>query len=205
MSIALKVVVPPHPLIFHWLAMLRATSTPPSIYATALEELGRWLTYEAIRDWLPTRIEEIEGNHGRTQGTLVESSITLLVIPIIPNGIHLWNGARRVLPNTQLCLEGIPSDINEKEGIIMLIDQIASADRIIKSLQKLQEQNVKGNRIRLITPLASSTGLKKIGEIFPDLTVHCACIDPEITTNGEIKPGIGNPVLRLNTRTKDPN
>ena len=35
----------------------------------------------------------------------------------------------------------------------------------------------------------------------PNLTIHTACIDPELTEDGEISPGIGNPVLRLNTRT----
>ena len=53
MAMSLRVVVPPHPLIGHWLTMLRHRETPAALYATALQELGRWLTYEALRDWLP--------------------------------------------------------------------------------------------------------------------------------------------------------
>ncbi len=204
MTFALKVVVPPHPLIFHWLAMLREAGTPPAIYATAFEELGKWLTYEAVRDWLPTRIEKITTNQGTVQGTIIEGNVPLLAIPIVPNGIHLWNGAKHVLPNAQNCLEGIPADIKKNEGIILFIDQIASAQRILNALKKLRDQNVNSQRIRVITPLVSSPGLKNLAEVIPDLTIHCACIDPELTANNEIKPGIGNPVLRLNVRATDP-
>ena len=44
MAMSLRVVVPPHPLIGHWLTMLRHQETPPALYATAMHELGRWLT-----------------------------------------------------------------------------------------------------------------------------------------------------------------
>ena len=59
MAMTLHVVIPPHPLIGHWLSILRIDTTPPAIYATALEQLGKWLTYEALRNWLPHRKEEV--------------------------------------------------------------------------------------------------------------------------------------------------
>lgn len=49
----------PHPLIAHWLTVLRHAGTPPALYATGMEELGRWLSYEAVRDWLPHRRESV--------------------------------------------------------------------------------------------------------------------------------------------------
>ena len=55
MAMTLRVGVPPHPLIGHWLSVVRDRQTPPAIYASATAELGRWLTYEALRDWLPQR------------------------------------------------------------------------------------------------------------------------------------------------------
>ena len=59
MSMTLHVVIPPHPLIGHWLSILRIESTPSPIYSTSLEQLGIWLTYEALRDWLPYSKKEI--------------------------------------------------------------------------------------------------------------------------------------------------
>ena len=59
MAMTLHVVIPPHPLIGHWLSILRIDTTPPAIYATALEQLGKWLTYEALRDWIPIKKEKL--------------------------------------------------------------------------------------------------------------------------------------------------
>ena len=60
MAMALRVVVPPHPLIGHWLAVLRDRHTPGPLYASATTELGRWLSYEALRDWLPHRSIQVD-------------------------------------------------------------------------------------------------------------------------------------------------
>ncbi|MFY8148409.1 MAG: uracil phosphoribosyltransferase, partial [Prochlorococcaceae cyanobacterium] len=69
MSMSLRVVVPPHPLIGHWLTVLRDAQTPPALYATAMAELGRWLTDEAQRDWLPHRPVPGQTPHAATEGT----------------------------------------------------------------------------------------------------------------------------------------
>ena len=60
MAKTLHIVIPPHPLIGHWLSILRIDSTPGPIYSTALEQVGKWLTYEALRDWIPHSKTEIK-------------------------------------------------------------------------------------------------------------------------------------------------
>ncbi len=200
----LRVVVPPHPLIAHWLTMLRTAATPPPLYAKSLEELGRWLTYEALRDWLPNRNEQIETPETKTIGTVVDYNIPLLAIPSLPGGLELWNGGKHSLPNATLCIGGVPSSIKENEGIIIFLDQIDTGENLLKTLLTLKRHSVETKRIRVICALASNQGLKKIGENFHDLTIYCACIDAETTATGEISPGIGNPTLRLNARTAGP-
>ncbi len=205
MAITLKVIVPPHPLIAHWLTILRNHSTPPPLYATALEELGRWITYESLREWLPFRKEEIWTLHGKTEGAVIEANVPLIALPILPAGIEIWQGARKVIPNAELCLGTVPDHIESNAGIIMFIDQIASGERILKFLQLLQKRNVESNRLRVITIVSSHNGLKNIGESIPDLTIHCACIDEKINEKNEIIPGIGNPIQRLSPRIAPPN
>lgn len=48
------VIVPPHPLVKHWMAIARSKDTPGPIFRNAIAELGHILIYEASRDWLPT-------------------------------------------------------------------------------------------------------------------------------------------------------
>ncbi len=200
----LRVVVPPHPLIGHWLTILRNASTPSPLYSTALEELGRWLTYEALREWLPHRREEVATPSSRTEGIIIEPSVPLIAIPIIPVGIWLWEGGKQVLPNASLCLEGTPKTVEKNAGIIIYLDQIANGNRLKTLLNTLQEKKVAAQRLRVITALASSPGLTEIGKTFPELTIYTSCIDPEVSKEGLILPGIGNPVLRVNTRISSP-
>ena len=201
MAMSLRVVVPPHPLIGHWLAMLRQRETPSALYATAMQELGRWLTYEALRDWLPHRQERIPTEQGEAESTVVEAGIPLLALPILPAGLELWQGGRHVLPDAALCLDGVPNDIAANTGVILFVDQISDGEGVLKVMQLLQEQGVDGRRIRLITALCASPGLKRLGETVPDLTLHTACIDESLNADGAIVPGIGDPVQRLRFRS----
>ena len=57
---AAHVLVPEHPLINHFLATCRDRTTPMMQFRAAMAELGRWLTYESCRDWLPAEKVEIE-------------------------------------------------------------------------------------------------------------------------------------------------
>ena len=200
MAMSLRVVVPPHPLIGHWLTMLRHRETPPALYATALQELGRWLSYEALRDWLPHRQERIPVADGETEGTIVENRVPLIAIPVLPGGLELWQGGRCVLPDAALCLEGLPHAIEKNAGVILFIDQISDGIATLSMLQRLQELGVDGQRLRLVTALCASPGLKRLGEAIPDLTLHTACIDAELNSVGAIVPGIGDPLQRLNFR-----
>jgi len=205
MTMTLRVVVPPHPLIAHWLTMLRDSSTPEPLYAKGLEELGRWLTYEALRDWLPHREEEIVTQKGNYVGTVIESNVPLLSIPSNSGGLELWHGGRNVLPNSHLCIGGLPNSIKQNAGIIIFIDQIADGKNLLETLLQAKLQNVEPRRIRVVTALAAKPGLQLIGEKVPDLNIYCACIDAEISDNKVIIPGIGNPSLRLNTKIKGSN
>ena len=200
MSMTLRIVIPPHPLIGHWLSILRMPSTPPTIYTTALEQIGKWLTYESLRDWLPHKKEILSTKRGETEGILLKPEIPLLVIPSIPGGLQMWQGAREILPNATLCLGDVPKEIEENAGIIIYCDQIDSGDNLLKTLNKLKRKGIQSPRLRVISSIASNDGLKKIGESFPELRIYTSCIDPLLSEKGEIIPGIGDLSIKLNTR-----
>ena len=135
MAMTLRVVVPPHPLIGHWLTVLRFRDTPPALYSTALQEIGRWLSYEALRDWLPHRRESVLTDQGETEGTVVERDVPLLAMPVLPAGLELWQGARSVLPDAALCLEGVPAAIESRAGVIVFKDQISDGSSTLALLE----------------------------------------------------------------------
>ena len=205
MAKTLRVVVPPHPLIAHWLTVLRHEGTPPALYRTAMEELGRWLSYEAMRDWLPHRRDVVKTPLGSTDGTVIESGVPLLAVPMFGGGLHLWEGARQVLPSAELCLAGLPDAIETQAGVVLLLAQIALGDELIELLRQLEQLGVEAPRLRVITALTASPGLKCIGESYPEITIHTACIDADLDEQNRILPGIGDPLQRLGIRTTQPN
>ncbi len=202
MAMTLRVVVPPHPLIGHWLSVLRDRCTPSPLYGTATAELGRWLTYEAMRDWLPHRDIRVETERACCDGQVVDATVPILAIPLCPEGLGLWDGAKTVLPAARVLHqhrgESLPlASIDSHCGVLVFAAEVAAAGELDALLASLRERGVSGPRLRLITALAASEGLSRLGESFADLTVYTACIDPQLNADGAISPGIGTVAERL--------
>ena len=197
---SLKVIVPPHPLIKHWLSILRDKSTPDILYSTGYEQIGKWLTYEALRDWLPYKEETIETFNGPKNSFFINSNYPIRVLAQIPEGLTLWCGAKEIIPNAILSLGKLPSEIRKNEGIIVYTSQIKKDNNKIKLLENLDKLGVKSNRILLITCLCSKEGLNEIAKVFPNQKIYTSSIDYENGELGDLNPGIGNPMLRLSTK-----
>ena len=208
MSKTMRVVVPPHPLIGHWLTLLRDHETPPALFSTALSELGRWLTYEALRDWIPYQRVQVQTPLAATEATVVDGSVPMLAVPLLPAGLGLWDGARAVVPSAalaplafqpspgagdRLCtLNGLPASIPARAGVLVFTPLVATGASLIRALELLDALGVNGLRVRVITALVASPGLKQLGERFPELTLYSGCIDAELDAQGRILPGLGD-------------
>jgi uracil phosphoribosyltransferase len=107
-----------------------------------------------------------------------------------------------VLPSAQVChlghgFNGLPEDIDDRCGVLVYASEIATGQGLIQTLEELQARGVEGDRLRVVTALASSGGLKAVGERFSNLTLYTACIDPDLDSHGRIVPGIGHVSARL--------
>lgn len=217
---SLRVIVPPHPLVAHWLTVLRDPNTPTPLFASAMKELGRWLSYEAIRDWLPQQKIQIQTTTGLVDAEVIDASAALLVVPIIRAGLGLWLGGQEVLPNARIAHVGIsesskdekdhiyfnklPSRIGDRVGAIVYSGTIATGSSLIKVLSALDQKGVKDQRLRVICAVASAPGLKSLADLFPNLSIYTACIDADLDQNLNIVPGIGDAAHRLyGTATDD--
>ena len=214
MASSLRVVVPPHPLVAHWLTLLRDRQTPSPLFATAMKELGRWLTYEAIRDWLPTQAIEVETPLQVTEGQVIDPTAPLLAVPLLRAGLGLWAGGQEVLPHARVAhmglvrdeasaeasnyLDRLPSRIGERVGVVVFDPMLATGGSLAVVLRRLQQLGVSGQRLRVVTALAAAPGLKALAEEFSDLSLYTACIDPELDDRYFIVPGLGDAGDRLN-------
>ena len=201
---SLKVIVPPHPLIKHWLSILREKETPNILYSTGYEQIGKWLTYEAIRNWIPYEKVLIKTSNGESEGLFINPSYPIRVLADIPEGLTLWQGSKEIIPNSKMSLGDLPKEIKDNEGIILYCKRIIKADNPIQILEGLMNLGVQSKRIIVISCICGDKGLNEIAKRFPDQVIFTACIDKE-DDSFNLNPGIGNPMLRLSTMFHEKN
>lgn len=208
MTLQLRVYVPPHPLIKHWLGVARDAATPPPLFKSAMSELGRWLTYEAIRDWLPTEDIVVQTPLAPCSVTMVNPDVPLVVVPILRAGLALLEGAQTLLPLASIyhlglvrneetleasCyLNKLPKEFNPKTRVLITDPMLATGGTIMLTMAELTERGVDPALTRIISVVAAPPALQKLGSTYPSLTIYTAMIDEAVNSMGYIVPGLGD-------------
>ena len=204
----LRVYVPPHPLIKHWLGVARDAATPSVLFKSAMAELGRWLTYEAVRDWLPTEDTVIQTPLAPCPATLINPEMPLAVVPILRAGLGLLEGAQTVLPLASIyhiglvrdeetltpsCyLNKLPDRINPETRILIPEPMLATGGTIMAVMSELQMRGADPALTRIISVVAAPPALQKLSVAYPSLIVYTASIDESVNSQGFVVPGLGD-------------
>ncbi|MEM1280941.1 MAG: uracil phosphoribosyltransferase [Cyanobacteria bacterium P01_H01_bin.152] len=208
MALQLRVFVPPHPLIKHWLGVARDAGTPSSVFRTAMTELGRWLTYEAAREWLPTLDTTIDTPLTSTPATFVNPEMPLIIMPILRAGLALMEGAQSVLPlasvyhvgfvrneetlEASCYLNKLPEAISPEARVLISEPMLATGGTIMAAMAELTSRGVKPEMVRIISVVTSPPALQKLADAYPTLQVYAATIDEGLNEQGYIVPGLGD-------------
>ncbi|CAL0323444.1 unnamed protein product [Lupinus luteus] len=202
------VYVPPHPLIKHWVSVLRNEETPSPIFRNAMAELGRLLIYEASRDWLPTISGEIQSPMGVASVEFIDPREPVAVIPILRAGLALAEHASSILPATKTYHLGIsrneetlqpttylnklPEKFAEGSKVFVVDPMLATGGTIVAAVTLLKERGLDNKQIKVISACAAPPALQKLSEQFPGLHVYTGIIDPVVNEKGFIIPGLGD-------------
>jgi uracil phosphoribosyltransferase len=208
MAPQLKIYVPPHPLIKHWLGVARDKNTPSTLFKTAMVELGRWLTYEAMREWLPTFNTEVETPLAVTSTTLINPQVPIATIPILRAGLTLWEGAQTLLPlastyhlglvrneqtlKSSCYLNKLPSQFTPDTHILILEPMLATGSSIMLAMTEIVQRGGNPALTRIISVVAAPPALQKLGAEYPELNIYSAMIDEQVDDSGFIVPGLGD-------------
>ncbi|GBG74009.1 hypothetical protein CBR_g17719 [Chara braunii] len=201
------VFVPPHPLIKHWIAVLRNEATPPTIFRGALAELGRLLVYEATRDWMPLVDMQIQTPLGEADVSFVDPSQPIKLVPILRAGVVMLEEASSLLPASQtyhvgynrddqsllpsLYLNRLPETFPEDSRVMVVDPLIATGGTLEATIEELRARGVDTRLMRVITAVCCPTGLQKLTK-YEGLRIYAGIIDPELNSRGMIVPGIGD-------------
>ncbi len=208
MATQLRIYVPPHPLIKQWLGVARDQRTPSVLFRTAMTELGRWLTYEAARDWLPTLDTTVQTPLTECAATFVDSEVPLVVIPILRAGLALMEGIQSVVPVSSVYHLGmvrneetlavscyfnkLPAQFDPQTRVIISEPMLATGGTIMAVMAELTQRRLDPALIRIISVVAAPPALQKLSQAYPNLQIYTAIIDPEVNENGFIVPGLGD-------------
>ena len=208
MTLQLRVYVPPHPLIKHWLGVARDAATPPVLFKSAMTELGRWLTYEAARDWLPTEETMVQTPLAPCPATAIDYNIPIAVVPILRAGLSLLEGAQTLLPLAStyhlglvrdeatlvpICyLNKLPVQFAPETRVLICDPMLATGGSIMAAMTELIERGADPALIRIISVVAAPPALQKLNDAYPGLIVYTATIDATVNNQGFIIPGLGD-------------
>lgn len=208
MTLQLRIYVPPHPLIKHWLAVARDAATPSVLFRSAMTELGRWLTYEAAREWLPTQETTVESPLASCPATLIDPEMPLAVVPILRAGLGLLEGAQTLLPlasiyhlglvrneetlQPECYLNRLPEKFDPQTRVLITDPMLATGGSIMAAMAELTQRGVDPTLTRIVCVVAAPPALQQLSAAYPGLIIYTATIDETVNNQGYIVPGLGD-------------
>ncbi|MFM7323931.1 MAG: uracil phosphoribosyltransferase [Nodosilinea sp.] len=204
----LRVFVPPHPLVQHWLGVARDGDTPSPLFRSAMVELGRWLTYEAIREWLPTLDTTIHTPLGPCPATFINPDQPTMIVPILRAGLGLMPGIQDLLPlasvyhvgfvrdeatlEASCYLNKLPDRLDPQTRVLISEPMLATGGTLMATMAELTQRGIDPGAVRVIAVVVSPPALRKLAEAYPSLTIFAAAIDEVVNDHGFIVPGLGD-------------
>lgn len=208
MALQLRIHVPPHPLIKHWLGVLRSSSTPSGVFRSAMTEMGRWLAYEAARDWLPTVDMTIETPLASCPATFVDPEAPIAIVPILRAGLALIEGIQSAVPTGKTYHIGLARDEASLEPVwylnklperfepntrVMISEpMLATGGTMMATMAELTARGIDPALVRIISVVTAPQALQKLAEKYPGLIIYAGIIDEGLDDNGFIVPGLGD-------------
>lgn len=196
-----------HPVLQHKLAMLRDKNTHGIGFRGLMNELGKFLAYEASSDF-QTESFDLETPMAKTKGQ--RPANYPIVVSILRAGSGMLEGVLETLPyasaghigiyrdkfiqNTVEYFFKLPENSKGKE-VLLLDPMLATGDTAIASIDRLKQYEV--GKITILSVLVSPQGLEKLNHFHPDVNVIYLSMEDGINEQGFLLPGIGDASERL--------
>jgi uracil phosphoribosyltransferase len=171
-------------------------------------ELGRWLTYEAIREWLPTLDTTIHTPLGPCPATFINPDQPTMIVPILRAGLGLMPGIQDLLPlasvyhvgfvrdeatlEASCYLNKLPDRLNPQTRVLISEPMLATGGTLMATMAELTQRGIDPAAVRVIAVVVSPPALRKLAEAYPSLTIFAAAIDEVVNDHGFIVPGLGD-------------
>lgn len=182
----LQINIASHPLIQHWAGILENNNNPGTVLRTACSELGKWITYEIMREWLVTETIELKTN---TNINLINNHYQYIIVIIMPYGFILAEGARALLPTANIILvnynnvmSNVPDQLNSFTKILIL-DLFLDEATITPILNNFVKKGAVLNNIKIACLECGTSQLNKLGQNWSKLEIYTTKVNTTVNEN----------------------
>ena len=204
-----NVVIFDHPLIKHKIAILRDKRTSMKEFRELVEEITTLMTYESLKDGVPTEEKVVETPlEVCTQQVVKDNAIA--IVPILRAGLGMVNGIHVLFPSARVGHIGmyrdeetfepksyyckLPEDIENK--LVLVVDpMLATGGSACDAISLLKKRGCK--HIKFMAIIGAPEGVSKVAEAHPDVNIYVSTLDRCLNEHAYILPGLGDAGDRL--------
>ena len=204
-----NVVIFNHPLIRHKIAILRDARTSMKEFRELVEEITTLMTYESLKDGVPTTEIEVTTPLETCKQTVVADN-AIAIVPILRAGLGMVNGVHVLFPSAKVGHIGmcrneqtlvpetyyckLPEGIEDK--LVLVVDpMLATGGSACDAIAHLKSIGCKN--IKFMAILGAPEGISKVAEAHPDVNIYVSTVDRCLNEHGYILPGLGDAGDRL--------
>ena len=204
-----NVIIFNHPLINHKIAILRDEKTSMKEFRELIEEITTLMTYEALKDGVPTVQKTVKTPLETCTQTVVADN-GIAIVPILRAGLGMVNGIHVLFPSARVGHIGmyrdeetlepkeyyckLPDGIENK--LVLLVDpMLATGGSACDAIDVLTKRGCKN--IKFMAIIGAPEGISKVAETHPDVSIYVSTQDRQLNENGYILPGLGDAGDRL--------
>ncbi len=204
-----NVIIFDHPLIRHKIAILRDEKTSMKEFRELIEEITTLMTYECLKDGVPTTEKMVKTPLETCKQTVVADN-AIAIVPILRAGLGMVNGIHVLFPSARVGHIGmyrneetlepceyyckLPDGIEDK--LVLLVDpMLATGGSACDAISLLKKRGCKN--IKFMAIIGAPEGVSKVAETHPDVNIYVSTLDRCLNENGYILPGLGDAGDRL--------
>ena len=204
-----NVVIFDHPLIRHKIAILRDEKTSMKEFRELVEEITTLMTYESLKDGVPTTEVEVKTPLETCKQQIVSDN-SIAIVPILRAGLGMVNGIHVLFPSARVGHIGmyrneetlepceyyckLPDGIEDK--LVLVVDpMLATGGSACDAISLLKKRGCK--HIKFMAIIGAPEGVSKVAEAHPDVNIYVSTLDRQLNEHGYILPGLGDAGDRL--------
>ena len=204
-----NVIIFDHPLIRHKIAILRDERTSMKEFRELVEEITTLMTYESLKEGVPTTEIEVKTPLEVCKQTVVADN-AIVIVPILRAGLGMVNGIHVLFPSAKVGHIGmyrneetlqpetyyckLPQGIEEK--LVLVVDpMLATGGSACDAIAHLKSIGCK--QIKFMAIIGAPEGIRKVAEAHPDVDIYVSTVDRCLNDHGYILPGLGDAGDRL--------